>query len=222
MSRSVVRQLILKDLYLARWLILGSLIAGAVSLAMLPLSRISFYVGCVTFICVLILLNVMLVMASVVGERKERFSVFILSLPVSTTQYVTAKMLASCLAYFVPFLLLMVGSIIVIRVSAIPDGFIPLMVAVMGYAAFYYSLLLVVALLSEATGWHTAIIVFGNVSINFVITGLLQDPAVSSTSSGPVVVWTPSIVAALVLEIALTVIVLALGWYFSTRKKSFV
>jgi ABC-2 type transport system permease protein len=222
MSRSVVRQLILKDLYLARWLILGALIAGAVSLAMLPLSRVSFYVGCVTFICVLIILNVMLVMASIVGERKERVSVFMLSLPVSTTQYVTAKMLANCISYFVPFLLLLVGSVMVIRVSAIPDGFIPLTMAVMGYAAFYYSLLLLVALLSEASGWHTAVIVFGNVSINFLIAGLLHDPVVSSTSSGPVAVWTASIVATLVLEIALTLIVLALGWYFTTRKKNFV
>jgi ABC-2 type transport system permease protein len=222
MSRSVTRQLILKDLYLARWLILGALLGGTVSLAMLPLSRVSFYVGCVTFICVLIILNVILVMASVVAERKERVSVFLLSLPVSTTQYVTAKMIANCLCYFVPFFLLLVGSVIVIRVSGIPEGFIPLTVAVMGYAAFYYSLLLVVALLSESTGWHSAIIVFGNVSINFVIAGLLQDPAVSRASSGPVAVWTASIVAALVFEIALSLIVLALGWYFSTRKKSFV
>jgi ABC-2 type transport system permease protein len=222
MTRSVVRQLILKDLYLARWLIIGALVAGAVSLAMLPLSRVSFYVGCVTFLCVLIILNVMLVMAGVVGERKERVSVFLLSLPVSTTQYVTAKMIANCVSYFVPFLLLMAGGVIVIRASVIPDGFIPLTVAVMGYAAFYYSLLLVVALLSESNGWHTAIIVFGNVSINFVIAGLLQDPAVSRASSGPVAVWTAPIVVTLVLEIALSLIVLALGWYFSTRKQNFV
>jgi hypothetical protein len=222
MSQSLVRALVLKDLYLSRWLIGGSLVAGALSLVMMPLSMVTFYVGSVSFMCVIIVLNVMLVMLSVVNERKEKVAHFMLSLPVSTTQYVYAKMLASCVAFLVPFLVLMVASVVVIKITPISDGFIPVALAVLCYVVFYFSVLLVTAILTDAPGWHSSIIVLGNVTINFVIAGLLNDPLVASTSRGPTVVWTTPIVITLVVEIALSLIVLAAGWHFSTRKKNFV
>ena len=38
MSAPIVRQLILKDLYLLRWMIIGSIGAGAAAIAIMPLS----------------------------------------------------------------------------------------------------------------------------------------------------------------------------------------
>ena len=222
MSQSIVRKLVLKDLYLCRWLIGGALVTGAIALAMMPLGQVAFYVGCVSFMGVIIVLNVMIVMVCVVGERKEKVAHFMLSLHVSTTQYIAAKIVANCAAFFIPFAALLAVSVLVIKVTSIPDGFIPLTLAVLGYVIFYFSMLLTAAILAESTGWATSVIVFGNISINFVITGLLHDPLVSSTSSGPTVVWTTPVVVTLVLEIASSLIVLALCWYFSTRKKNFI
>ena len=53
-------------------------------------------------IVALILLNIMLVMWSLINERKEKIRVFLLSMPVSTTQYNVAKLLSSMIAYLVP------------------------------------------------------------------------------------------------------------------------
>jgi hypothetical protein len=222
MSRSIVYQLVLKDLYLCRWLIGGSLFAGAISLAMMPLSSVTFYVGSVSFLGVIVILNVMLVMLNIVGERKEKVAHFMLSLPVSTTQYVASKVLANCLAFFVPFMLLLAASVLIIETTAIPDGFVPVAVAVMCYVVLYFSLLLVAALLTDSPAWHTSVIVFGNITINFVIAGLLHDPDVARTTSGPTAVWTASVTLTLIFELALSLVVLALGWHFSTRKKHFV
>jgi hypothetical protein len=50
----VVRHLILKDLYLTRWMIVGSIVAGLGAIALMPVSKASAYVGSVSLICVLI------------------------------------------------------------------------------------------------------------------------------------------------------------------------
>jgi ABC-2 type transport system permease protein len=221
-SQSLVLRLVRKDLYLCRWLMAGALIGGAISLAVIPLGSIAFYVGSVTFMGVVVVLNVMLVSLSIVSERKEKVAHFMLSLPISTAQYVTAKLIANCLAFFVPFVLLMAACTIVVRVTAIPDGFIPVTFAILSYIVVYYAVLLVTALRTDSAIWFTAVIIFGNVSINFVIAGLLRDPEVARVSAGEDVIWTTPVLVTLILELALAASVLIAGWYFATRKKNFV
>ena len=82
MSRSVVRQLIVKDLYLTRWMVVGSLAAGGAAIAVMPLSVVSGYVSSVSLICTLVILNIFLVMSGIVQERKDKVQLFFLSLPV--------------------------------------------------------------------------------------------------------------------------------------------
>ena len=105
MSRSIVWQLIAKDLRLAWPLVAGSFLLGVLSLAVMPWSGIAFFVGGSVFVVTLVLLNIMLVMSTLIGERKEKIRVFLLSMPVSTTQYSVAKLLSSLLAYVVPAVL---------------------------------------------------------------------------------------------------------------------
>jgi ABC-2 type transport system permease protein len=79
MSAPIVRQLILKDLYLFRWMIVGSLVAGGAAISIMPLSQVSSYVGAISLICTLIVLNIFLVMGGVVQEKKDKVLLFILS-----------------------------------------------------------------------------------------------------------------------------------------------
>jgi ABC-type transport system involved in multi-copper enzyme maturation permease subunit len=58
-----------------------------------------FYVAATAFICVLVVLNIFLVMATVVHERKEKVALFVLSLPVSTGQYTVGKIAGSAIAF---------------------------------------------------------------------------------------------------------------------------
>jgi ABC-2 type transport system permease protein len=222
MNRSIVRQLILKDLYLVRWMIAGSTLAGLATLAMLPIGKISAYVGGVSFICVLILLNIFLVMNNVVQERKDKVLLFVLSLPVSTTEYTIAKVVANAIAFVVPWLVLTIANIVVIDVSAIPNGILPFWLTVLAYLLFYYCALLAVSLVTSSAGWHTAAIIVGNVSVNFLIPFLLSRPSVKANGEGAAAVWTGDIVAIIAFEILAGVAALALAVHFHSRRPDFI
>lgn len=222
MNGSIVRQLILKDLYLVRWMIAGSIAAGVVAVAMMPLGKTSAYIGGVSLVCVLILLNIFLVMGGVVQEKKDKVLLFILSLPVSTTEYTVAKVLANAIAFTVPWLVLTAANIVMIDVSRIPNGILPFWVAVLGYLLFYYCALLAVSLVKDSTGWHTTAIVVGNVSVNFLIPILLSRPSVAAHIEGPTAVWTADIVAFIAIELLAGVAALWLAVYLYTRRPDFV
>ena len=222
MNGSIVRRLIAKDLYLLRWMIAGSIVAGLVALALMPLGTVYGYVGGVSLICVLIILNIFLVMNGVVQEKKDKVLLFILSLPVSTTEYTVAKLLANAIAFTVPWLLLTGATIVLIDVSHIPNGILPFWIAVLAYLLAYYCALLAVSLVTDSTGWHTTAIIIGNVSVNFFIPFLLRRPSVAAHGEGPTAVWTGDIVAIIVVEILAGVAALALAVYVHSRRHDFV
>lgn len=222
MSVPIVRQLIFKDLYLFRWMIVASIVAGGAAIAIMPLNQVSSYVGGISLICTLIVLNIFLVMGGVVQEKKDKILLFILSLPVSTTQYVVAKAAANAIAFLAPWLILTAGTLAVIDASAIPNGIVPFWLAVLGYILFYYCVLLAVGLLADSTGVHAAAIIVGNVSVNFLIPFLLRLPSVSGHAKGPTAVWTGDIVAIVAAEILTGALVLGLAVYLRSRTGDFV
>ena len=222
MSRSIVKRLLLKDLYFARHLIVGSIVLGFGCLGLSISGPVSFYVGTVSLLCVLIVLNIFLVVSGVVNERKERTQLFILSLPISTSQYMRWKLLFSFLAFFVPWLILTIAAVVVIDVSVIPNGFIPFAVIVLMYLLFYNVLLLSVTLANDSLAWNTAIIIFGNISINFVIAYLMAMPAVNHSLWGREAVWNTQEIAILAVEVGLSLVTLGLGFLFASRKRDFI
>ncbi len=222
MNRAVIRRLVLADLYLFRWMILGAVAAGAVAIALMPLGRAAAYVGSVLLICVLIVLNIFLVMSGIVQERKDKVQVFLLSLPLSPMQYTAAKIVSNTIGFVVPWLLLTAATVVTVRVSWIPDGTIPFLAAVLGYLFFYYCLLLAVGLVSDSTGWHAGVITFGNLSVNFLIAFLSVRPSVTMHRDGPMAVWTSDIVTILILELAVGAAAIGLGWYVRSRDTDFV
>lgn len=222
MTRSIVRDLVVKDLYLVRWMVLGSIAAGIAAVAIMPLGEVTAYVGGVSFLCVLIVLNIILVMHGVVQEKKDKVVLFVLSLPVSTSQYIAAKVLANAIAFGVPWVVLTAAGVSVITASPIPNGILPFWVAVQAYLLFYYGVLLAVGLASDSTGWHATAITIGNISVNFLIPVLLALPSVAQHRDGPVAVWTGDVVAIIAAEILLAAAAVGLGMYLHSRRADFV
>ena len=126
---SIIRTLVFKDLYLARGMIVASLVGGVLALALMPWTAVAFYLGVTSFMVALIILNVALVMASVIGERKEKIALFVLSLPISTMQYTVAKVVSSLIAFLGPWALLSAGCLVLFDITPIPNGMIPVSVA---------------------------------------------------------------------------------------------
>jgi ABC-2 type transport system permease protein len=222
MNGSIVRQLILKDLYLMRAMIAGSIIAGLIAVAMMPLGKISAYVSGVSLICVLIVLNIFLVMGGVVQEKKDKVVLFIMSLPISPAEYTMAKVLANAIAFTVPWLVLTAANIVVIGLSPIPNGILPFWLAVLGYLFFYYCALLAVSLFKDSQGWNATAIVIGNVSVNFLIPVLLSRPSVNAHAEGAAAVWTGDIVAIIALEILAGIAALGIAVHVHSRRPDFI
>ena len=222
MSASIVRKLVVKDLFLSRWIVLGSTIAGLVSLAVAPLGPVMFYVSSISLICVLIVLNIFLVMNGVLQEKKDKVLLFVLSLPISTTQYARTKMTATLVAFFVPWLLLTGASIFVLKATALPDGLMPFTVATLLYLLCYHCLLLGVAIVAESVAWITTVIVLGNVSVNFFIPLVFRLPSAGPHVSTEAVRWGPDLFAVFIVEIIFCVVILGLALLLQSRRKEFI
>src|SRR5690606_12868048 len=113
-SGSIVGHLILKDLFLLRWLSLGTIAGGVAAAGLMALSPMPFSGGGILVICARIVLNIFLVMLGVVQERKDKAALFVLSLPVSPAQYAVAKVAASTIAFMVPWAIVSASVVLVI------------------------------------------------------------------------------------------------------------
>lgn len=222
MTRSIVRHLILKDLHLMRWISLSALVGGLAAVGLMSLSPSPMTGGGVLLVCALVVLNIFLVMHGVVQERKDQVAVFILSLPVSTLQYVVAKVVANVIAFGVPWLVLTAATLTVIDISAIPNGFVPLWTAVLVFLLFYYCVLLGVGLMTSSGGWHATAIIVGNISVNFLIMSLFALPSVRMYGAGDTAVWTADVAAIVFAELVGAVAVLALAVFAHSRRTEFV
>jgi ABC-2 type transport system permease protein len=222
MTRSIVWRLVAKDLFFLRWFMLGAIAAGAGALVIMPQGRVPSYVAAVSLICTLIVLLIMLVMGPVVQERKDKIMLFILSLPVSTTEYVVAKVIANAIAFGVPWLVLTIATFLVVDLTPIPNGSLPFWAAVLGYIFFYYCALLAVGLLTDSGGWHATAITIGNISVNFLIPFLLARPSLQQNIEGPTAVWSSDLLWILALEPTVGIAVLGLALVARTRKPDFV
>jgi hypothetical protein len=221
-TRSIVWRLAVKDLKLAWPLVVGSLVLGVLSFAMSPWNGVSFFVGGSVLVVSLILLNVMLVSLTLVNERKEKIRVFMLSMPVSTTQYSVAKLLSSLIAYVVPAALLTLGAVILLLATPLPDGLVPLFVATSVHCLLYFCVFLAFALVTDSQGWITTVIVLGNVSTSFVIPGLINLSSMRGTLSTEAVVWSADVVGFIAVELALAVAALAISFVVNSKKTEFV
>jgi ABC-2 type transport system permease protein len=222
MSHSIVRQLVIKDLLLAWPLVAGSLVLGVLSFAVSPWSAVSFFVGGSALVVALILLNIMLVSLSLIAERKEKIRVFMLSMPVSTTQYNVAKLVSSLIGYLVPAVLLTLGGVILLLATPLPNGFIPLFIATSVHCLLYFCVFLAFALVTDSQGWITTVIVFGNISVSFVIPGLINLSSIGPSLGTETVVWSADVVAFIAIELVLGVAALAISFIVNSRKTEFV
>jgi ABC-type transport system involved in multi-copper enzyme maturation permease subunit len=182
---------------------------------MMPFGPVLAYVGGVSLICTLVILNITVVMSAVVQERKDKVLLFVLSLPVSAARHTLAKVLATAIAFVVPWLLLTVGAVIVIDASALPNGTLPFLLTVLVYLLAYHCVLLGVALVSDSMGWPATVITVGNISVNFLIPYLLGQPSIYAHRDGPTAIWTADIVAFIGVELAAGLVALgaAVTWH---------
>jgi len=224
MRGSVTGHLILKDWQIHRVPILLTMAAGAIALAIFQWGgETAFVVGSVWFFVALIVIASMLPIFSIVNERKKQNLPFLMSLPVSTMQYTTAKLVSTVGMFLAPWLALVIAALVLIEIRGmLPHGAIPITLILLMLPLVGFCFIAGAALVGESEGWSTAATLVCNSSYGLVWYFITQIPALTVTWKSPVAVWSPTALAIFGGELASIPLILGLTFYLQSRKREFV
>lgn len=219
---SVIKLLVAKDWVLFQKQLAAYVTAAIFALCLLGMAKAwSFYLGSLLLIVVLVAAACFSISTALLTERKAHTLAFIMSLPVSPLDFYLAKMLGNLITFFVPFLIMLAGTLLVILYTPLPDGLIVYSTLIFGYVALAYAVSLSVAMAVESEGWNTFAMIGSNVLINPFIMALGQIREISAFVETENIVWNAPAVGILAVQISVSVIVLAFTGWVHCRKPSF-
>jgi ABC-2 type transport system permease protein len=219
----VVGQLILKDWRLYRGLILLSILAGLVALCVvLGRTEATVVVGIVCFFIAIILVGAMLPLSSIVNERKAHNLAFMMSLPLSSMQYTTSKLLSSTGMFLIPWVTLVAAGLLMINILRFPHGVIPLMLMLALLPFVGLCIITAAALMGETEGWGIAANVAVQSSYGLTYFFISRVPEIMKYNSSPVIVWSPAALKFLGTELALIPLLLGITYFVQSRKRDFI
>lgn len=222
MTNSVVGHLIMKDWQLHRLPIALSLLCGGIALAIIQLGgQTPILLGTAWFFIALIVFGSLLPVTNIVNEKKKQTLAFMMSFPVSPTQYMAAKLGSTVGMFLGPWLMLVISALFLIYGRGIfPRGVVPLTLILAAIVFVGFCLIACAASVSE--GWGIALTVVCNSSYWLVWYALMQFPAVTTGLKSPVAVWNSTVLTILGGEFGLIALVLGLTFFFQSRKRDFV
>jgi len=224
MNYSMIKILILKDWYLQRWTVAASLLGGVIALGFVCVpGNLTFFVGLLLLITVLIAVGAQLAVATMVNERKEQTLAFVMTLPISFREYTVAKLLGTLLIFMLPFLMLVMGSLALFAFPhGAPHGLLPFTVIMSTEILVGTCLIVCTALVTESQGWTVAAIMVGNIAINIVGYLVAHIPGIAKGMNGSTVSWSPAASIVLLSEFALIALLVTLTFFFQSRKMDFL
>ncbi len=224
MNNSVVGQLILKDWRLQRPMIFICMLAGVIALGVVQVgSEPVVVVGGVWFFISLIMVGTLLPMAGIVNERKKQNLAFVMSLPVTAIQYTTAKMVSTVGMFLIPWLTLVASAVLLIETRGIvPRGAIPMVLLLAMLPWVGLALITGASLVGESEGWGIAANVFCSSSYGLTWYFFTRVHGLMADINAPAPVWNSSVLTVLGCEVGSVLLMLALTYYFQSRKRDFI
>jgi ABC-2 type transport system permease protein len=221
---SVVWPLILKDLRLHRTQIAVSLAIGIVSLALFSVgTEVPLVVGTCLFFTSLIVLGSMLPVTNLINERKKHNLAFVMSLPVSTTQYTVSKLISTVGMFLVSWLVLLAGALFAIMSHpGVPHGLIPILFVLAGLIFAGFCLIVAAAMVGETEAWTTPATILANSTYGIGWYLIVRIPDVNKDLRGTTAVWSPIMLNFLTVEFVLIAMILGLTFYLQSRKRDFI
>lgn len=220
---SMIRRLILKDWYLNRWMILGSVPAGLAALALNITGKQSAFLISIIFLCFIIIgVGSQLAVASTVNERKEQTLAFIMSLPVSWREYTAAKILANLIIFLIPWLAITAGAIGLLLLPGAGHAFIPYTAIMAVEMLVTTCLILVAGIITESQAWATVAILFSTLAFNIFGYIFAHLRGISPEMWGKQMHWTATSWTVLLAELALVPLLLGLTFFIQSRKTGFL
>jgi ABC-2 type transport system permease protein len=221
---SVVKQLVLKDWELHRYFIAATIVFGGAALALLLLKREPVtVVGSTTMLITLIVIGCLLPASNILNERKKQSLPFVMSLPISSVEYTTSKLLSTIGMYLIAWLTLVVATLwLIIGAGVLPLGVIPMALILLTLPLIGLSLITGMTMVGETEGWNLVANMVCNPSYGFVWYFITRTPSLMHDLTGNVPVWNSAVIRFLVSEYALIAVILALTYYLQARKTDFV
>lgn len=222
LNRPVIRLLILKDWQLFEKQLAAYVLAGLGALTLLGLVKPwAFYLGSLALIVVVVAAACFAISNSLLVERKEQTLAFVMSLPVSPLDFTISKLLGNLLTFGVPFCVLLLGTLVVILSTPLPDGLVILASLLFGHILLAYSVSLAVAMQVESEGWNTFAMIGSMVLVNPFLMALGQIESIQGPIRQDAIAW--SLPAALILgaQLLVSVVVLVHTAWWHGRKAAF-
>lgn len=220
---SVVRQLILKDWQLQWIQIAGCIVGGLIGIAVATrATEVSVVVGTVFFFIAIIMVGAMLPIVSIVNERKNHNLAFLMSLPISSMQYTTSKLVSCTGMFLMPWAALVAAGVLMIDMRGFPHGVIPLMLILALLPWVGFGLITAAALIGESEGWGMAANIVVQCSYGLTWFFISRVPDVMKYNSSPVVVWSPTTLRIFGVELALIPLLLGITYFVQSRKRDFI
>jgi ABC-2 type transport system permease protein len=222
MTASLVRQLIAKDLYLLRPIMLGALVLGGIGIALMPFGETPFFVGWIIIFMAITLLGIFTTAVIVLTERKDRVHLFVLTLPISPAQYLRAKLVASATSFFAPWAILLAAGLLLVATTDIPNGIMPFLTMLFGYVVCYYAAYLGMCLVTDSGIWNIVVIIVGNTAPVFLIQQFARLSGVANDVVSPVAGWTDAVLGVLASEIVFSVAALGIALLIRSRQRDLI
>jgi ABC-2 type transport system permease protein len=224
MNGTVVQSLILADLHRHRMFILFTIVSGGLALGLLQAGgELPFILGATWFFTGLIVFGCMLPSSNIINEKKKQTQPFLMSLPISVVQYAVAKTISTVGMFLLPWLALILAAVLFIAGrAALPDGSIPVVIAIAGLILVGFCLITGVSIISESEGASVAAMIAANSSYGIGWYLMVRNPAIRAGMKSPEIVWNKEILTVLGFEFGVIVLILGLTFLLQSRKRDFI
>ena len=224
MNTTMIRILIRKDLHLVAAPALTYFAAGVLALGLMATpGRGFYYAGAVLLITALMALGFHPAIATAVGERKGQTLAFVMSLPITPTDYTAAKLACNLLVFFGPWTVLLLGCTTLIHtLAALPDGLIPFATILFCVIAANSVVILCVGMATESIPLTIVTQVASNLAFQAVMFSASNHPIIGAQMAGDTAIWSAPVLAYLSTLGIIIVLALATTIWLQSRKTSFI
>ena len=221
MSRSIIKQLVRKDLVLMKGPMLLYWLGGALSVVIATVLG-QFMVGMMLFITCLAGAGMHPSMLTVLDERREQVLPFIMSLPITVREYTAAKLLVNVAAYGVVWSTLSGAALLVFRgPDAMPAGNLPFVVIALVGVLLACTIVLATGITTGSLGAVMGAIVGSNIVIQTFLWWVVDLEGMRAVLGGEVAVWNATALTVLGGELAAIVAAIAATYALQARKTNF-
>ena len=219
----VVRKLVAKELYVNRWMLIGGSIAAALSTVAATFGQMAFNLAALTWLTTIIALGVMLAIYGVQNERKENSLQFVLSLPLSVREYVSAKIAGLALSFLGPWLVATLSAVALILLDTdVPDGLLTYVLALCGFLLVNFSLVVCGAMHFRSESAMVAVIIVTNMLVSVYMFTIGTAEGLRQHMGAPAPVWNSTFFTVVSVEFVLFLVAITLPMATAARRRDFL